>query len=201
MSDTDTRTTVPPGLSRVGDHWGVVVGFGTVTILLGLVLVIWPKATLVVLAVFLAIQLLVNGIFQLVSAFAASTTDGGARALLGVSGALSLIVGLLCLRAPLQTLLAIGLLIGAWWTVSGVIDILAALLSPSRHRVWRLVMGLISVVAGVYLLVNPEVSLGAFVIITAIWLFAYGAFAVVAGVRMRSFASAAPQSARTVPQM
>jgi uncharacterized membrane protein HdeD (DUF308 family) len=201
MSDAGPTTTLPPGLSRVGDHWGVVVGYGSVTIVLGLILVIWPQATLVVLAVFLAIELLVNGIFQLVSAFAASTTDGGARALLGVSGALSLIVGLLCLRAPLQTLLAIGLLIGAWWTVSGVIDILAALLSPSRHRVWRLVMGLVSVVAGVYLLVNPEVSLGAFVIITAVWLFAYGAFAVVAGLRMRSFASDGSRATEPVPQM
>ncbi len=186
---SDPMPSVPPGLSRLGDHWGVVVTYGTVTILLGLVLAVWPKQTLVVLAVFLAIQLLVNGIFQIVSALAASTTDGGVRALIGLSGGLSFIVGLLCLRSPLQTLLVIGLLIGVWWTVSGVIEIMAAMMSDTPNRFWRIVMGVVSVVAGGYLLVNPEVSLGALVIITAVWLFAYGAFAVVAGIRLRSFRS------------
>jgi uncharacterized membrane protein HdeD (DUF308 family) len=184
---SQTVPSAPLGLSRLGDHWGMVVSYGAVTIVLGLVLVVWPKQTLVVLAVFLAIQLLLNGIFQIVTAFAASTTDGGVRALIGLSGALSLIVGLLCLRSPLQTLLVIGLLIGVWWTVSGVIEIMTAMMSDTPDRLWRIVMGVVSVVAGGYLLVNPEVSLGVLVIITAVWLFAYGTFAVVAGLRLRKF--------------
>jgi uncharacterized membrane protein HdeD (DUF308 family) len=194
METTETRPPVPVALSRLGDSWGILATYGVITIGLGLVLVIWPKDTLVVLAVFLAIQLLVNGIFQIVSAFAASAADGGVRALVGLSGALSFIVGLLCLREPLQTVTVIGMLIGAWWAISGIIEIFTALLGSSQHKVWRILMGVVSVIAGGYLLVNPKVSLGALVIIASVWLFAYGAMAVIAGLRLRSFRSAGPEA-------
>lgn len=185
-ASTGEGTGIPPGLSRMADHWGLVVAFGALTVLLGLAVVLWPGSTLVVLAVFLGIQLLVNGVFKIVSAFAASSVDGGVRALLGLAGALSVIVGLLCLREPMQTVVVLGLLLGAWWVVSGLIDIFAAVLGDSREKGWHVVMGIVSVLAGGFLLVNPELSLTALVIVVAVWLFGYGALAVVAGIRMRS---------------
>ena len=181
---------IPPELSRMADHWGLLVGFGSLTVLLGLAVVLWPGSTLVVLAVFLGIQLLVNGVFKIVSAFAASSVDGGVRALLGLAGALSVIVGLLCLREPMQTVVVLGLLLGAWWVVSGLIDIFAAVLGDVRERAWHVVMGVVSVLAGGFLLVNPELSLTALVIVVAVWLFGYGVIAVIAGFRMRSLSSA-----------
>ncbi len=189
-ASTGAGTGIPPGLSRMADHWGLVVGFGALTVLLGLAVVLWPGSTLVVLAVFLGIQLLVNGVFKIVSAFAASSVDGGVRALLGLAGALSLIVGLLCLREPMQTVVVLGLLLGAWWVVSGLIDIFAAVLGDSRERGWHIVMGIVSVLAGGFLLVNPELSLTALVIVVAVWLFGYGVIAVIAGFRMRTLSSA-----------
>jgi uncharacterized membrane protein HdeD (DUF308 family) len=163
-----------------------VVGYGVVTIVIGLVLAVWPGETLVVLAVILSIQLMVNGIFQLINAFAAHTVDGGVRALLGLVGALSIIVALLCLRAPMQTVVVIGLLLGAWLVISGLIDVFTAVLSDSGERGWRMIMGIVSVAAGAFLLVNPELSLGALVIVMAVWLFGYGAIAIIAGLRLRS---------------
>ena len=71
----------------MADHWGCSSASGTLTVLLGLAVVLWPGSTLVVLAVFLGIQLLVNGVFKIVSAFAASSVDGGVRALLGLGRA------------------------------------------------------------------------------------------------------------------
>jgi uncharacterized membrane protein HdeD (DUF308 family) len=182
---------VPESLARLGDHWGLVVGYGVVTIVIGLILAFWPGETLVVLAVILSIQLMINGIFSLINAFAAHTVDGGVRALLGLVGALSIIVALLCLRAPMQTVLVIGLLLGAWLVISGLIDVFTALLTDSGERGWRIIMGIVSVAAGAFLLVNPELSLGALVVVVAVWLFGYGAIAVVAGLRLRSFRSVA----------
>ncbi len=183
MTDAE-RSAVAPGLARLGDHRLLLVGYGAVTMALGVVLVARPEASLVVVAVVLALQLLVNGIFQVATAFAPSSSDGGARTLHALAGVLSLVVGLLCLRSPLQTLLVIGLLIGGWWAVSGGIDLLAAMVTPVPHRAWRLAMGLVSLLAGSYLLVNPEVSLGVLVVVAALWLFGYGALAVVTGIRM-----------------
>jgi uncharacterized membrane protein HdeD (DUF308 family) len=185
VSDTQTAP-VPESLARLGDHWGLVVGYGVFTIVLGVILAVWPSETIVVLAVLFSIQLMVNGIFYLVNAFAAHTVDGGVRALLGLVGALSIIVALLCLRAPMQTVLVIGLLLGAWLVISGLIDVFAALFSDYGERGWRIFMGIVSVAVGAFLLVNPKLSLGALVIVIAVWLFGYGAIAVVAGLRLRS---------------
>jgi uncharacterized membrane protein HdeD (DUF308 family) len=182
---------VPENIARLGDHWGLVVGYGVVTIVLGLVLAVWPGETLVVLAVLFSIELMVSGIFQLINAFAAHTVDGGVRALLGLVGALSIIVALLCLRAPMQTVVVIGLLLGAWFVISGLIDVFTALFTDHGERGWRIFMGIVSVAVGAFLLVNPELSLGALVVVVAVWLFGYGAIAVVAGLRMRSLRTAA----------
>ena len=109
----------------------------------------------------------------------------------GWSGALSIIVALLCLRAPLQTVVVIGLLIGAWWVISGLIDVFTAVMSETGEKGWRIFMGIISVAAGAFLLVNPELSLSALVIVVAVWLFGYGAIALIAGLRMRSLRTTA----------
>ena len=131
-----------------------------------------------------------NGVFKIVSAFAASAVDGGVRALLGLAGALSVVVGLLCLREPMQTVVVLGLLLGAWWVVSGLIDIFAAVLGDVREKTWHIVMGVVSVLAGGFLLVNPELSLAALRDRGGRLAVRYGAIAVIAGFRMRSLSSA-----------
>ena len=51
------RTTagIPPSVSRLADHWGLVLGYGIATILLGFMLAIWPETSLKVLAILLGV--------------------------------------------------------------------------------------------------------------------------------------------------
>ena len=180
------RAGMPPSVSRLADHWGLVLAYGAVTIALGFVLALWPETSLVVLAVLLAIQLIVSGGMRIVAAVARSELDGGMRALLGLAGALGVLVGLLCLRAPLQTLVALGLLVGAWWVVSGVIDLVSAAVGASDRRAADAILGLVSLVAGAYLLLNPEITLPALVVVACVWLFGIGGIAVLAALQLRS---------------
>lgn len=178
---------VPPGLSGLAEHWGLVLAYGVLTLGIGVVLAVWPDETLKVVAVLVGIQFLISGVLRIVAAIGSTSLDGGVRALMGLAGALALIVGLLCLRDPLQTLVAIGILLGAWWLVSGVIDIIAAFVSPvPGRRGWDIATGLLSVAAGGFLLVYPELSLGVFVLVACLWLFAIGLLAVVAAFALRS---------------
>ena len=182
------RTTagIPPSVSRLADHWGLVLGYGIATILLGFMLAIWPETSLKVLAILLGIQLIVSGVVRIVAAVAASGVDGGMRALLGLAGALGVLVGLLCLRSPLQTLVALGLLLGAWWVVSGVIDLVSAAVGRSgRGRATDAILGLVSLVAGTYLLLNPQITLPALIVVACVWLFGIGAIAVFAAMKLR----------------
>lgn len=186
-ASSDAPTGVPLSVTRLVDHWGLVLTYGLVTIGLGLVLVFWPEQTLKVLAILIGIQLVVTGIFRLVLAVASRHVDGSTRAIAGMFGALALVLGLLCLRSPLQTVLVIGMILGVWWLAAGVTDIVGALRSRDSHRRgWDLALGVLSVLAGGFLLINPEVSLGVLVIVAAVWMFSYGFIAVVAAFMLRS---------------
>jgi uncharacterized membrane protein HdeD (DUF308 family) len=194
MTESPASTTAPsdvPGIphsmSRLVDHWGLVLAYGLVTIGLGLVLALWPDETLKVLAVLIGIQLILTGVFRLVLAVASRSLDGGSRAITGLFGALAIVLGLLCLRSPLQTVLVIGMILGVWWLAAGLVDIVGAIRSSGSHRRgWDLGLGVLSTLAGAFLLVNPEVSLGVLVIVVCVWLFSYGFIAVVAGLVLRS---------------
>jgi uncharacterized membrane protein HdeD (DUF308 family) len=168
-------------------HWGVVLAYGLVCIGLGLVLAVWPDETLVVCAVLVAIRILVSGVLRIITALSAHWLDNGVRILIGLTGGLALVVGLLCLRDPVQTLLIVTLLVGVWWVASGVVDVIAAVIAPvPGRRTWNIVSGVISVLAGGFLLVNPELSLGVLVFVVCVWMFAVGIAAVVAALLLRS---------------
>jgi uncharacterized membrane protein HdeD (DUF308 family) len=178
---------IPASMSRLVDHWGLVLTYGLVTFGLGLVLVLWPEQTLQVLAILIGIQFILTGILRLVVAVASKQADGGTRAVAGLFGALALVLGLLCLRDPLQTVLVISMILGVWWLAAGLIDIVGALRSRASHRRgWDVTLGVLSVAAGGFLLVAPEVSVTALVIVAAVWLFSYGFIAIVAALVLRS---------------
>ena len=178
---------VPLGLNRLADHWGLVLGYGLVTLGLGVVLIVWPDATLTVFAVILAIQLIVSGVLRVVLALASDSVSGGTRALVGLSGGLALVVGLLFLRDPLQTILVLALILGVWWIVAGVIDIIGAILTPgSTRRGWDVLAGVVGILAGGFLLVYTDISVRFLVVLASIWLMVVGALAVAEAFRLRS---------------
>ena len=185
----DATTGMPASVhrARLADHWALVLAYGLVTFALGVILAVWPGETLAVLAVLIAIQLLVSGAFRIVAAIASTSVDGGLRVLGGITGALAVIVGLLCLRDPLQTLLVIGIVIGAWWVASGVLDIIGAFVyEAGERRWWDVVSGLVSVLAGGFLLVHPDLSLKILVIVVCVWLLAVGLIAIFTAFRLRA---------------
>ncbi|ORL80560.1 HdeD family acid-resistance protein [Prescottella equi] len=153
---------------------GLTAVFGLLTLGLGIAILVWPDATLVVVAVLIAIQVFAFGIIQIVRSFAEVDAPAAARTLTGLSGALAVLLGFLVLRSPLQTLVVIALVIGAWWVFRGVLDIVAGASEVPGNRAVGIVLGLISVVAGAIVLLQPELSLGVFVIVVGVWMILYG---------------------------
>lgn len=171
----------------MGDYWGLVLAYGLATAALGITLAVWPKQTLTVVAVIVAIQVIASGVLRIIIAIAGTSMEGGVRAVVGFTGALALIVGLLFLRDPVQTVLIVTILLGVWWVVGGVVDILGAILGRATgHRAWDIIAGVITLLAGAVLLINPKVSLGALVVVSCIWLIVVGVVAIVAAFRLRA---------------
>lgn len=190
MSDTaeaDDQVFVVTSLNRLADHWGLVLAYGLITLGLGIALVVWPDATVTIFTVLLAIQLIVGGVFRIVTALGMSKYDGGLRVLVGLTGGIALVVGLLVLREPLQSVLVLGMILGVWWLIVGVIDVITAFVSPSsRGRGWDIAIGVISMLAGGFLLVYTDASLRFLVVFAGIWLILAGGLATVAAFRLRS---------------
>ncbi len=182
-----TRADPADMVARVGRHWGWVLAFGVITLLIGVAALAWPGRTLVVVAVLFGIQLVVMGIFRFAGAFASDDLTGGTRVLLALLGVLSLIIGLYALRHVLITLLALALLLGIFWTVSGAVELFTALSHREmRNRGWNAVMGIVSILAGIVVLAYPAISLVTLAVVLGVWLIIFGAMQVTAAFRIRS---------------
>jgi uncharacterized membrane protein HdeD (DUF308 family) len=66
---TPLATNVENMLGRAGRAWGWILAYGVLTALLGVLALAWPGATLVVIAILFAVQIVVTGFFQAVAAF------------------------------------------------------------------------------------------------------------------------------------
>jgi uncharacterized membrane protein HdeD (DUF308 family) len=165
------RTFEPLG-SRA---WLAVLTAALATLAVGVILLVWPKATLAIVAILLGAGLVISGLFRLVEGFTARDTSGGMRAAYVVIGLLAILVGLYCLRHRDVTIFLLALLVGAFWIVHGVADIaVAATSGPMPGRAFRLVAGLFSIAAGCIVLFWPAISLIVLLTVLGIWLIFYG---------------------------
>jgi uncharacterized membrane protein HdeD (DUF308 family) len=186
---TGTRSDPADMVVRVGRHWGWVLAFGVVTLLIGVAALVWPGRTLIVVAVLFGIQLIVTGIFRFAAAFASDDLTGGTRVLLAVLGVFSLIIGLYAVRHVLITLLALALLLGIFWIISGAVELFTALSRRGmRGRGWTATMGILSVLAGIVVLVYPGITLVVLAVVLGVWLLVFGAMQIFLAFQIRSLA-------------
>ena len=176
-------------LAHLGRHWGWVLWFGIITLLAGVVVLAWPGATLLVIAVLFGVQLIFAGVFRFVAAFATDDASGGTRVLLALLGVLSIIIGLWAVRHVLLTLLALVVLLGIFWVVNGTIELFAALSHRATpQRGWTAAMGVLSILAGLIVLAYPGESLLTLSIVLGIWMLVYGTMEITAAFRLRRLA-------------
>ncbi len=166
--------------------WQVLLTAGLVAVALGVCLLVWPKASLLVVAVLFGIYLLVSGVFQLAGAFG-THVPGHLRVLSFVTGALSVLLGLICFRGPAQSLLLLALWIGFGWLLRGIMLTAVALSHPELPaRGWQVFLGIITLLGGIVLIVEPFRSIATLTLIAGIWLVVLGVVEVVHGIQLRS---------------
>jgi uncharacterized membrane protein HdeD (DUF308 family) len=190
-SDTVSGSSGDPGdvLEAVGRSWGWLLLLGVLTLLFGVALLVWPGKTLVVIATFLGVYLLVSGIFQIVAGFATSGLDGGMRALAVVAGIVSVLLGLFAFRSITHSVVLLVLLIGFGWLFRGLVRMIAAIADKTTvARGWQIAEGLLGALAGVVILVWPAPSLQVLAWISGIIFVLLGLIEVVAAFKVRRLA-------------
>src|SRR5690606_1435370 len=142
------------------------------TLVPGLLVLVWPEATLHVLAVLVGLYLLVTGSFRFVAVFAREGHERLPGLLLAV---LYVLAGVLCLRNPLQTIAALSLIVGVVWLVSGLLTLYTAIAAEELpHRGVVAVVAVLGIVAGIVVLALPAESARALTRLLGLWLVLLG---------------------------
>ncbi len=172
--------------------WQLMMLVAVVTFAVGLILVVWPKATVIVVAALIGAALLVSGIFRLVHGLAAHGLSGGTRAAYVLIGLLATLAGFYCLRHIDVTVVLLAFIVGVFWTLHGIVDLsVAATSGPGTGRGLRAFTGVLSLAAGLIVMFWPTISLKVLLWVMGIWLLAYGVMLAVMALQVRHLAKAA----------
>jgi len=177
--------TITSGGNLVPHLWKSVLLTGVLSVILGAMVLAWPGKTIIVAALFFAAYLLVTGISQIFHAFTLHISGGG-RALLFISGAASLVLAVLCFKSLTNSILLLAIWIGIGFIFRGVATAAAAISdadTPSRG--WEIVIGIITLIAGLIVLGYPFSSLGTLTLVVGIWLIVLGVLEIIASFGIR----------------
>lgn len=177
MTSTQTRAPADPLdlLADLGDSWLWALGFALGTLIPGIIVLAWPQQTLHVLAVVIGLHFLIAGAFSFVSAFSRSRTESGNRLAQVLLAFGSVLVGVLCLRHPLQTIAALSVIVGAFWLLTGLMTTYVAIADRGLvHRGLTFATGALGVVAGIVVLGYPAESAVGLARLLGLWLVLLG---------------------------
>jgi uncharacterized membrane protein HdeD (DUF308 family) len=188
--------TSPAGADLLGDvrRYGLVlIGAGALGVLAGLLAIAYPDITLLALALIAGINLMLLGIANLIDAFGGER-DTTVKVLCAVIGLLGIIAGLVVIRRPGESLLALLVVLGIWLVVTGIVDFVRAF-ANIENRPLRLFAAVADVVLGALILALPKLSLGTLAVLVGIAFVVRGAVAVIRGIALRRTTTAAPADA------
>lgn len=152
--------------------WLVVRGVAAIAF--GVLSIVWPQVTIFALALLFGAYAFVDGVSNLIT-FVRRRGAEGRRFVYLIAGIVGVVVGGLTLVWPGPTALVLVALIGAWAIFTGLLNLWTA--SRPRGQWLVALIGALALVAGVFVLLRPDV--GAIVIARVI-----GVYAIVAGALM-----------------
>jgi len=166
--------------------WQALMSAGAVAFTLGLIVLVWPRATLLVVALLFGCYLVLSGVMSLIEGLSDRHADGAMRVAYIVLGVLGVMLGLFCLRRIDVTVVLLAFLLSAFWIMRGVLDL--ALASSRREVAGRglhVFTGVLSLIAGVLVLFWPGITLTVLLTFAGCWLLIYGIMLATLGLGLR----------------
>jgi uncharacterized membrane protein HdeD (DUF308 family) len=160
--------------ATAGRAWPAVLAGGLGLIAVGIMLLVWPRASLIIVAVLIGAALIVSGVVRLIEGFTAQRESGGMRAAYVVIGLLAVLAGIYFLRHHALSLFLVAFVAGVYFIAHGIADLGAAFTPGVPSRGLRAVLGLFSIAAGILMVVWPGITLVLLLTLVAAWLMFYG---------------------------
>ena len=163
---------------------------GLAAIVFGVLTLVWPKLTVLALVLLFGIFAIISGI-TVVAAALQNREEHGWGVLL-FEGILWLLVGVVALIWPGVTALSFLYLLAAWAIITGILELVAPLSFPMSggRGVLMALSGLVSIVFGIVIAVQPAAGLLAVVWLIGIYAIVFGVLQLVAYFEARSVSRA-----------
>jgi uncharacterized membrane protein HdeD (DUF308 family) len=163
--------------------WWCYAVTGLVSAACGIAIIVWPDITLKVLAIIAGINiLLLSGLLIAGSIGSDEDTNKTLRIVVGVAG---VIAGVIVIRHPQGALLVLVLAVGVWLILSGLVDLMGAIVVSGEHRALRVLGGLADIVIGILVLALPKISLTTLAVLIGIGFIIRGLVLVAGSWRLR----------------
>ena len=164
-----------------------MLALGSITMVFGVSVLVWPAATLRLLGVLIGVWLVATGALRLVRAFrggrgAEKLFD---RLLSGGLGVVLVLAGGACVSNAATGVVAVAVILGLAWLLSGVAEILFGLFSRGGARAWLLALGVASIGVGLLFVAWPDISSRTLVLLTGITALVLGTGEVMFGWQQR----------------
>ena len=180
-------------LAQLARNWWVFVLRGVVAILFGVLAFVRPGITLEVLVLLFAFWALFDGVFALIGSVGAAEAHEPWWPLVLI-GLLGVAAGIVTLKWPGITALALLLVIAYWSIFRGILEIAAAV--RLRHLIqgegWFILGGIASIAFGVLLVVYPGSGLLAVIWLVGLYAVIFGISLVMLGFRLKNLAGESP---------
>ena len=185
-------------LAQLARNWWVFVLRGVVAILFGVLAFLRPGITLEVLVLLFAFWALFDGVFSLIGSVGAAEAHEPWWPLVLI-GLLGIAAGILTLRYPGVTALALLFVIAYWSIFRGILEIVAAV--RLRHLIegewWLILGGIASIVFGVLLVYYPSSGLLAVIWLIGLYAVIFGITQIMFGFRLKNLAGELPAPGAT----
>lgn len=155
-------------------HRGETIAMAIIGLVLGILALVFPGASLLTVAILFGSYLIAAGIYRITLAFIAPDLTRGTRWFTGILGVLVVIAGIFCLANPFSSLFVLAIVIGIGWIIGGVLDLTAAATGAIHPRWFGWVTGIVAILAGIATFMLPGLAVSAFVMIAGILLIVVG---------------------------
>ncbi len=170
-------------------HWWAVGLRGLLAIIFGILVLVAPGITLIVLIAFFGAYVLIDGIVAIYLAIRGRENNRNWGWLL-VEGIAGVLIGIITFRWPGVTTFVLLAFIAAWAIITGVMEIFEAIeLRRTINNEWLLILsGAASVIFGLLLLLFPSAGALALVWLIGIFALIFGILLLVLAWRLRGMA-------------
>lgn len=164
----------------------VILASGIVSLIFGIIVLVWPVKSAMAVTIVMAIYAIVAGVLTLTNGIRSKGVGGWTRAGLIALGVVFLLAGVLAFgnlgESTLLLAVMVTTFIGIAWILDGIVSLLSLGMkdrglpgATKAHKGWSIFYGIVSVVAGAFVVISPLMS--------ALWLWIFlGVALVVMGI-------------------